>query len=268
MATFFGEVTEIRSRAVDDDEEVDVELPTVYFDLPDFSDITQLPSYNTVIVATGLAPTVFLESYLIDNKNHSILGYIKLNPVSTPEAELLGLDYRKQSHVVGKLCYDPKNKALICVSEKEVPNESAAEIARYFVELAKSEVPLECVAITALPFSSYKTAMTSELIFPILRQLKTTCETTEPGGITVLETPNTISGLGAALLTECEVRNLNATLVVQYYDTIDNDTVSKLEPVLKIDRVAKHVTRPIEVGRQFIQKFLRHSKIDRGNMYF
>jgi len=104
MATFFGEVRDIPSRAVDEDEEVDVELPTIFFDLPDFSDITQLPAYNTVIVGTGLAPTVFLESYLI-SKEHRILGYIKLNPVSTPEAEFLGLDYRKQSHVVGKLCY-------------------------------------------------------------------------------------------------------------------------------------------------------------------
>lgn len=48
MAAYFGEVREIPSRAVDDDEEVDVELPTVYFDLPEFSDITQLPSYDTV----------------------------------------------------------------------------------------------------------------------------------------------------------------------------------------------------------------------------
>ena len=50
MAAYFGEVREIPSRAVDDDEEVDVELPTVYFDLPEFSDITQLPSYDTVSI--------------------------------------------------------------------------------------------------------------------------------------------------------------------------------------------------------------------------
>lgn len=72
-----------------------------------------------VICATGLAPTVFLESYLI-SKELRILGYIKLNPVSTPEAEFLGLKYRKQPHVVGKLCYDEANRALVCVSEKEV----------------------------------------------------------------------------------------------------------------------------------------------------
>jgi len=158
-------------------------------------------------------------------------------------------------------------KALICVSEKEVPNESAAEIARYFVDLSKCEVPLECVAITSVPFSSYKTALTSELKFPIMRHLKTTTEL-EVGAIPVLETPNTISGLGAALLTECEVRGLKASLIVQYFDCIDNDTVSRLEPVLKVERLAKHIKKPVEVGRQAIQKFLRHSKIDRGNMYF
>jgi len=268
MATFFGEVTEIPSRAVDEDEETDVEMPTVYFDLPDFSDITQLPAYNTVIVATGLAPTVFLESYLIDSKEHRILGYIKLNPVSTPEAEFLGLDYRRQCHVVGKLCHDEQRKALICVSEKEVPNESAAELAKYFVELSKSDRPLECIIVTALPFSNYETAMTQEINFPILRQLRTTCETSDLADIARLETPNTISGLGAALLTECEVRRLKATLVVQYYDTIDSDTVSRLEPILKIDRLATHLCRSVEAGRQAIQKFLRHSKIDRGNLYF
>lgn len=36
------------------------------------------------------------------------------------------------------------------------------------------------------------------------RQLKTVTEG-EVGGIMTLETPNTLSGLGAALLTECEV---------------------------------------------------------------
>ncbi|XP_003743044.1 proteasome assembly chaperone 1 [Galendromus occidentalis] len=265
MAAYFGEVREIPSRAVDDDEEVDVELPTVYFDLPEFSDITQLPSYDTVICATGLAPTVFLESYLI-SKEHRILGYIKLNPVSTPEAEFLGLDYRRQSHVVGKLCYDEANRTLVCVSEKEVPNESAAEIAQYFVELSGSKT-LECLVITSLPISQYKSAKTSELSLPILRQLKTVSEG-QVGDIPTLETPNTLSGLGAALLTECEVRGLKACLIAQYYDTIDSDTVSKLEPCLNVERLKKVAKRPVEQGRHNIQQLLRQSKIDRGNMYF
>ncbi|XP_022673375.1 proteasome assembly chaperone 1-like [Varroa jacobsoni] len=265
MATFFGEVREIPSRAVDEDEEIDVEIPTVFFDLPEFSDMTQLPAYDTVICATGLAPTVFLESYLI-SKELRILGYIKLNPVSTPEAEFLGLKYRKQPHVVGKLCYDEANRALVCVSEKEVPNESAAEIASYFVDLSKSS-SLECLIITALHYSYYKTGLTSEIRFPILRQLKTVTEG-EVGGIMTLETPNTLSGLGAALLTECEVRGFRACLVAQYYESLDSDTVTKLEPCLGIERLRKLIKKPIEQARQYSQHLLRTSKIDRGNMYF
>ncbi|OQR73247.1 proteasome assembly chaperone 1-like, partial [Tropilaelaps mercedesae] len=99
------------------------------------------------------------------------------------------------------------------------------------------------------------------------RQLKTVSEG-EVGNIVTLETPNTLSGLGAALLTECEVRGLRACLVVQYYDSLDSDTVARLEPCLGIERLQKLIKRPTEQARQNIQQLLRHSKIDRGNMYF
>lgn len=74
MATFFGEVRDIPSRAVDDDEEVDVEMPTVFFDLPDFSDMTQLPAYDTVCIYSILW---ILTTWII-TKDVLILGWVHI----------------------------------------------------------------------------------------------------------------------------------------------------------------------------------------------
>lgn len=65
-----------------------------------------------------------------------------------------------------------------------------------------------------------------------------------------------------------QVRGFRACLVAQYYESLDSDTVTKLEPCLGIERLRKLIKKPIEQARQYSQHLLRTSKIDRGNMYF
>src|SRR5690606_31696632 len=84
--------------------------------------------------------------------------------------DVLGIDYSRQPNTVGKLLFDAAHSIIFCTSEKEVPQESAAEVARYFVDLAKNSV-VTAIALTTLPHSHYKTI--ASVNFPLLRHLQT-----------------------------------------------------------------------------------------------
>lgn len=275
MATFFGEVLPIHSRAVDDNEDENVESPSVYFDLDSkYQDVSSLPSYDLVCVATGVAPSIFVQCYLVP-EDHQLLGSIRLNASTHDDAcrdpassATWGLDYSRRPDTLGKLLhFAGGGGVLYCVCDKELPLENCAVIARHFVELSKSN-RVTSVSLTALPASEYKSKGRPE--YPLLRQLRTCAFAAgEEESIPNLETPNTVSGLAAALLTECEVRDLPGLLLVLYCDTpdVDSSVVRALEPALKLPPL-QALSKPLESCRTDLLRRVRDARIDRGNLYF
>lgn len=273
MATYFGEVLPIHSRAVEDSEDEDAETPSVYFDLDSkYEDISLLPSYNLICVATGLAPSIFVRSYLVPD-SHQVLGTIRLNAANHGAADTVwGLDYSRSPDSLGKLLhYSGNGGVLYCVCDKDVPHEHCATIARHFVELSKSG-NVTCIALSALPASDYKTkGAAGKLGYPLLRQLRTCAF--GPGktddGVPPLETPNTVSGLSAAVLTECEVREMPGVLIVGYSDSpeVDSSAVRAYEPALKLPCL-HGLSQPAESCRSALLRHVRDARIDRGNLYF
>ncbi|XP_064489607.1 proteasome assembly chaperone 1-like [Ornithodoros turicata] len=272
MATFFGEVLPIHSRAVDDNEDEDAETPSVYFDLDSkYDDVSLLPSYSLICVATGLAPSIFVQSYLVPT-GHEVLGTIRLNAAKHNPDTTLGLDYSKRPNTLGKLLHHSgKDGVLYCVCDKDVPHEHCATIARHFVDLSKSS-SVTSIAFTSLPASDYKTKRASgKPEYPVLRRLMTSacCSEKSEDGIPFLETPNTVPGLSAAVLTECEVRELPGVLVVGYGDTpeLDSSCVRAYEPALKL-ACLQGLSQPVESCRSALLRHVRDARIDRGNLYF
>lgn len=273
MATFFGEVLPIHSRAVDDNEDENAESPSVYFDLDQrYQDVPSLPAYDLVCVATGIAPSIFVQCYLLPN-NHQVLGTIRLNTAkqdANDPSGAWGLDYSRRADVLGKLLHFSGHGGgvLYCVCEKEIPLENCAPIARHFVELSKSP-RITSVSFAALPASEYKSKDKPE--FPLLRQLRT-CGLSQNGtedAVPDLETPNTVSGMCAAMLTECEVGDMPGTLFVLYYDTpeVDSTVVRALEPALRVNCL-QPLNQPLDTCRTDLLRRVRDAKIDRGNLYF
>lgn len=272
MATFFGEVLPIHSRAVDDNEDENAESPSVYFDLDQrYQDVPSLPAYDLVCVATGIAPSIFLQCYLLPD-SHQVLGTIRLNPTKQQDAssDVWGLDYNRRTDVLGKLIHYPGHGAgvLYCLCDKEVPFESCAPIARHFVELSKSP-RVTSVCFTALPASDYKSKGRPE--FPLLRQLRTfgSARNGTEEAVPDLETPNTVSGMCAAVLTECEVGDMPGTLFVLYTDTpeVDSTVVRVLEPTLRLNSL-QALNQPLDNCRNELLRRIRDAKIDRGYLYF
>ncbi|CAN7994093.1 proteasome assembly chaperone 1 [Ixodes scapularis] len=274
MATFFGEVLPIHSRAVDDNEDENVETPSVFFDLDSkYDDVSSLPAYDLVCVATGAAPNIFAQCYLLPD-SYQVLGSIRLNAsrhdASDPSSSAVwGLDYMRRPDTLGKLLHyaGHGNGVLYCVCEKEVPPENCAAIARHFVQLSKS-TNVTSVSFTALPASEYKSKGRPE--FPLLRQLRTCSFKSGPEEtVPDLETPNTVSGLSAAMLTECEVGGMSGVLYVLYCDTaeVDSSVVRALEPALKLPCL-QALSQPVESCRIELLRRVRDSRIDRGNLYF
>lgn len=276
MATFFGEVLPIHSRAVDDNEDENVESPSVYFDLDQrYQDVPSLPAYDLVCVATGIAPSIFVQCYLVPDA-HQVMGTIRLNPTkqqdssNDPSGGVWGLDYSRRTDVLGKLVHYSGHGAgvLYCLCDKEIPFESCAPIARHFVELSKSP-RVTSVSFAALPASDYKSKGRPE--FPLLRQLRTfgSARNGTEEVIPDLETPNTVSGMCAAMLTECEVGDMPGTLFVLYTDTpeVDSTVVRALEPTLRLNCL-QALNQPLDNCRNELLRRVRDAKIDRGYLYF
>ncbi|KAH8030458.1 hypothetical protein HPB51_006890 [Rhipicephalus microplus] len=196
MATFFGEVLPIHSRAVDDNEDENAESPSVYFDLDQrYQDVASLPAYDLVCVATGIAPSIFVQCYLLPD-SHQVLGTIRLNPTKQQDCPQRRLGTGLQ----------PSHRRLGQADSLSGPRAS-----------------LRCASRHCRP-SDYKSKGRPE--FPLLRQLRTfgSARNGTEEAIPDLETPNTVSGMCAAVLTECEVGDMPGTLFVLYTDTPEVDS--------------------------------------------
>uniref|UniRef100_H3AU04 Proteasome assembly chaperone 1 n=1 Tax=Latimeria chalumnae TaxID=7897 RepID=H3AU04_LATCH len=254
MATFFGEILPVFSRAVDDsedeavleedeeDQEIRRELAKkrreVYVEWnPEISSSTKNSSEGRLqcsnfILAVGDNAVGFLQCYILSSGNWEEVGSV---------------------HVWNERCKDltatnqklPANSSCVLYQLSTDPTVLACQCGCYvaedqlfqWTEKIFNSIQTKGVTVTVLsswPVAEYRTAApVTSLQVPFLQALKTRDYS---GTICcpLLTQPNVVQGLPAAVLSHCQVWQIPAVLYQCYTDTIKLDlvTVEAFRPVV------------------------------------
>ncbi|XP_071113877.1 proteasome assembly chaperone 1-like [Haliotis cracherodii] len=240
MATFFGEILPVTSRAVDDDDEDEDDVPVASSSFVHWSSKTReemektatkkLPC-DTLIIAVGPAATGFTQTFIMQDR-YEILGGV-FSGLKDRDIVTLG-----QQSATDKTCFLYRSLdspgVVVCQCKTDVTQEQCfswvEEVLGGF-ELSSCYVAVLCSLMT----SEYKSDIPiSELTTPFLRGLKTAHYPASPA-CAILEQPSMLTGLPAQVMSYCQVHGVKAIVYISYTDSIflDLPTMKMFKPLLK-----------------------------------
>ncbi|KAM6285925.1 proteasome assembly chaperone 1 [Spheniscus humboldti] len=277
MATFFGEVVVAPSRAgVDDEEsaeeareetpedreicrelekkrEIDV-LWTLKSGASTESSADEPFVCSKFIVAIGHNAAAFLSSFILDSVCWEVVGVAKLwnewcrtsNTTNVLPTDSFCLFYR--------LISDPT--VLLCQCSCYVAEDQQFQwLEKVFGCMRKED--LQVTILSTCPVADYKTQeSTLTLPSPFLKALKTK-EFKEEVRCPLLEQPNIVRDLPAAVLSYCQVWQIPAVLYQCYTDVIKLDTVTieAFKPLLS-SKILKSLVKDVSESTKILKKLL------------
>ncbi|XP_062262783.1 proteasome assembly chaperone 1 isoform X1 [Platichthys flesus] len=278
MATFFGEVLSVYSRAVEEDDEereeneedeqirreLEEKREVHLHWIPEVSD--SLKSGNKLpcsefVLAVGHNAARFLSVYVLTSANWDKVGHASV--------------WNERSRAVTG--QTSKESACVFYRHKENPTVLMCQVTSHIAEdqlFQWTEKVFDCLQhrelnVTVLSDSSvadYKTAdylCTSAT--PFLRSLHTGTFSGKPV-CQSLEQPNIVTGLSAAVLNHCQVHRI-ATVVYQCYSDIlgpDSVTMETYKPALT--KLGKSIQLASSPNTDVLRKFIQTTEIQ-SNLY-
>ena len=235
MATFFGEVVPVFSRAVDEDD--DVQDDNEYQNIPSAAVIRWIPKIreqlddnklikcDVLVIAVGDAGTSFVQTYVLQRESE-VIGTICSGMKDNDENTLSQKSPTDKASFIYKLTKTPR--VLVCQCTTDV----AAEQAFSWVDGFLSKVNLDDAYIAVLnstTTSNYQSVTPhGDLKTPFLRSLKTVWFKGTPC-CPYLESPNCVTGLPAQILTYCQMKKVPTVLYTVYADSIYLDSATVKE---------------------------------------
>lgn len=276
MATFFGEVVSVYSRAVEEDEYDDMtneneedeqirreieEKRAVDVHWLSQTDGGSVPC-SDLIIAVGLNATGFVSAYALSSGGWTAVAWVSL--------------WNERSPGSGRADTAPGPGEPSCVlyQQKHSPSVLICQCSCYVAEdqlFQWTEKVLSCVqtrglTVTVLSDCSvaeYKTSdYLSESSVPFLRSLRTSAHT-GPVASPALEQPNISTGLAAAVLSHCQVQRIPAVLYQCYSDVLQPDSLSMQTYRAAVSTVLKLDPSP---SAEVLQKITRGGELQ-SNLY-
>ncbi|KAK3739009.1 hypothetical protein QZH41_010482 [Actinostola sp. cb2023] len=231
MAAAFG-LWELRfpsSRAVDEDEdeedemtpEKEVELTPSWLWSPKIEEDCGKSSSNvfecsTLVLGVDKVATTFLDAYLLSGGNSEVVGVVSEKHDNKDFSSALKPNTKEKVCIVHRLTQN--QDTLVCQCLTHVDENIAFFWTKKLFEQVK---PSKVIILTSAPVCEYNTSEPDSLPSDFLKVLHTT-EWTKDGRALpcgFVETPNTVRGLAAAILSHSQVFHIPAALYVCYTAT-------------------------------------------------
>ncbi|XP_072116078.1 proteasome assembly chaperone 1 isoform X1 [Mobula birostris] len=269
MATFFGEVVSVFSRAVDEededeDEEIRNELAGRRGISIQWSPESRMSSEDTAsrsipcstfLVAVGENAVGFLNSFVQCSGSWEIIGAVRLWNERITRKDPVDKQFPSDSScLLYRLTSNPT--ILTCHCNCYVAEDQLFQWAEKVFENVQKR-SLNVIVLSCSSVTEYKSSKSIPSIpVPFLRALKTRALQETPH-CQLLEQPNVISGLPAAVLTYCQAREIPAVLYHCYSDitTLDTLTIEAFKPVLacrSLNTLVKDNSRSAEILKQLV----------------
>ncbi|XP_067849395.1 proteasome assembly chaperone 1 [Heptranchias perlo] len=279
MATFFGEVMSVFSRAVEEDEdeedqairralegrrEISIQWSAESSTSTESTAELSFPC-STFLIAVGHNAVGFLTSFVQSSGSWEVIGAVKLWNERVKGTDTLDQQFPTNSScLLYRLTSNPMILACQCscyVAEDQLFQWTE----KVFGNIQKRN--LDVIVLSSCSVTEYKSSTPiSNISVPFLRALKTNASQETPH-CPLLEQPNVISGLPAAVLSYCQVRQIPAVHYHCYSDvtTLDSLTIEAFRPVLvckSLVSFVKDTSRSAEILKQLVDT----SKIQ-SNLY-
>ncbi|XP_029923869.1 proteasome assembly chaperone 1 [Myripristis murdjan] len=286
MATFFGEVVSVYSRAVEEDDEEELEEPEedeeIRRELEERREVrlqwsadvgemlssgaARLPCSH-LILAVGSNAARFLSVFVLHSANWDSVGHAAFwNEMTQTASGQAGPE-------AGCVFYRNKDSpsVLICQMTSYIAEDQLFQ----WTEKVFGCLQQRALNVTVLcdsPVAEYKSPdYVSSSSVPFLRSLQTSaCSGTGPRSGTApcppLEQPNIVTGLPAAVLSYCQVHHIPAIAYQCYSDVISPDsiTMETYKPVLT--RLGKVIQLEPLPNADVLRKFVTAADC-RSNLY-
>ncbi|KAM3933090.1 proteasome assembly chaperone 1 [Leptodactylus fuscus] len=265
MATFFGEVLSVFSRAVDEEdededeeeaaEELDEEDKEIRKELAKKREVTLTWSSETsaaiesstdhtlpctsLILGVGDNASGFLSAYILSSGSWEIVGYIKLwNERCRDHNPKNDATTSSSSCTFYRSVTDPS--VMLCLCKCYVAEDQQFQwCEKVFGYLQKSA--LKVTILSTCPVTDYKTIeSTHNLPAPFLKVV-TSKQYKDSAACSYLEQPNIVDGLPAAVMTHCQVWGVPAAFYQCYTDItkLDSVTIEAFRPVLSCQSMSR-----------------------------
>lgn len=248
MATFFGEILPVFSRAVDDeDDELDSEFnetrekecevvlhwgPEIREEL--LSGDNKI-NCQSLIFAIGEIACEFSYRYYV-KLNDKPVGVVSCGLDVTDKNTLSQREMHDNSCFIYKVTKSHSSALVVIWHHKATPVQTFDIVTKVFHHISKN---VEVLILTSLHVSEYKTLFKE---VPFVQALISDSQQKSPI-IQRLDVPNFVTGLPATVLQYCQVRGIPATLYVSYNeaDRADSINVDVFRPLLSIPPLSNYL---------------------------
>ena len=236
MASFFGETLPVVSRAIDEDETSENPEQIISTFLIQEVNVSSASKIFVFINCSEIANT---EGYTLHAK---ILQ--KLFSESSEE-QCLGKIYHKQKSA--------KDSFIVFVDDF-VSLSSAWKVKDVIEDICKLNAATSVFVFEALPKSCYTNNKYNEIETPLLKMISTTKKQMSTSKKYMLEQPNMIRGVSAALLTYSLLKSVNCAVFLSFNNAGEVFDVNSLMKVVKDDDVTSVLNMDMESLRKFLHK--------------
>ncbi|KAM4544977.1 proteasome assembly chaperone 1 [Odontesthes bonariensis] len=279
MATFFGEVLSVYSRAVDEDDdeehEEDAEDEQIRRELEEKREVQlqwspevseSLRSGNKLqcsdfVLAVGHNASSFLSVYVLTPANWDAVGRASV----WNERSRAGTGQNSEESACVFHRHKDNPSVLICQVTCHIAEDQLFQWTQKVFDCLQHR-QLSVTVLSDSSVADYKTAdYLSSSSAPFLRSLHTTAFSDQPV-CQSLEQPNIVTGLSAAVLSHCQVHRIAAVVYHCYSDVIGHDSVTMetYKPVLS--KLGKPIQLDPSPSTKVLRKFVQTTEIQ-SNLY-
>ena len=212
--TFFGEILPVVSRAVDEDEKPNLVPEIVWKSLFSYNSLDK--DVDLLIVAVGGHACDFIESYASYDSDllGSFFEQIQLFSTDTLQVKEFGKVYVKSIN---------DKTVVTCVLHKNCCPENSWDLSNLIQNLTQGQI-IKTLVFESKPRSSYQDEMDYKSNVESLKKVlyttsyNTSKECSNANLSSCLEQPNVLGELSAAIITDCEIRNVSCKVCLCYSD--------------------------------------------------
>jgi len=252
MATFFGEILPLSSRAVDDEE--DDENCDLNFTEPVLQWSNSITkeletagekriSCDNLVVALGEEANAFTDVY-VKTYEYELIGGIFTGVDDKDPSTLLQNAPSDRTCLIYRCCSNPK--IIICQCNTKVSPEQTFQWSKLLCDNINLDAAYIAVLATCSTGSYTSHIPPSDLDTPFLRALKTDKFAATPV-CKILEQPNMLTDMAAQLMTFFQVHNYKAVIYVVYKEAryAEISTVKAFIPILDVTPI-RDIAEPIK----------------------
>ncbi|GFQ76633.1 uncharacterized protein TNCT_378471 [Trichonephila clavata] len=269
MATFFGEIGPLSSRAVDDEEIEDQPIYNVIISSkPECSDMKA--DCKLLIFTIGSNASAFIESQILSDEARNTVKYLfHIHYTSNKckdESTMYTNDFKFKSDP-GKVAHAVfiEPNLVICDVSPNMPDEIALEVCELILSMVNCE---EVLILTSRHVSHFKTDHPLISDEPFLKSLVTSKYAAEHNcSIPQLSAPNFISNFPAALLTLFEIKKKGALCVINFVhrESLDLINVQNFEKIFNENLIVNLV--PNKKAIENLRKLAMKADVCDSNLY-